>query len=573
MIYGLDFNTYELLRIGSDGSLVSLGVLDALDQQFEFYSGGMTPDGRRLMLIARSKETGLDERVYSVRVNDPNFPTGFFALVADGPTAMTDVSVDPIVGTNYSFDEHTRQIILTNPTGETFTNLGFKKVNQIFGALFSDQNGQLYGLGNAGGSGAEQSIIYAIKKETGETQRVTQVVGGRDTDACACPFTFQFDKTIKPRVTDGCSEVLIEYNMINRGGIGQIGINMQDLLPPEFTILDVETNREDVFVRVLSGLGANYLEIDNWNLLIGDNFIRVKAQVQTNIPGLLASQAKIDNMFPAYGGQFYSNDPFTLEVDDPTGLKILDPQAFELEESLQFSCDLDTAFLSLPIEGEYRWSTGSTDPVLAVTEFGSYQVTVTTDCYEVNEDIMVLPPNESLFVELGETRKVNLGERVQLSYQTNLTSENVILWEVDSSLVNLDCIDCPRPSFEAIRDSEVRLIVKDERGCLFEDVLRIEVNETKNIYLPNAFSPNNDGINDAFKVMGDNGTLLSFQVFDRWGNLIFQEDGASVNASLGWDGKIKGENAPRGVYLYAIQIQFPDQEIKSYQGEVLLVSR
>lgn len=68
------------------------------------------------------------------------------------------------------------------------------------------------------------------------------------------------------------------------------------------------------------------------------------------------------------------------------------------------------------------------------------------------------------------------------------------------------------------------------------------------IYVPNAFTPNHDGINDIFYI--PNARLNDFQItiFDRWGNQIFQ----SVNANFRWDGTINGKPVATGTYIYTL---------------------
>ncbi len=90
-------------------------------------------------------------------------------------------------------------------------------------------------------------------------------------------------------------------------------------------------------------------------------------------------------------------------------------------------------------------------------------------------------------------------------------------------------------------------------GCKASDTILIveECIELGKFYIPNAFTPNGDLINDVFKIEGmSDSSDSSIQIFNRWGSLIF----SSENAAQGWDGRIQGENAPPGVYLYVIDV-------------------
>jgi gliding motility-associated-like protein len=88
------------------------------------------------------------------------------------------------------------------------------------------------------------------------------------------------------------------------------------------------------------------------------------------------------------------------------------------------------------------------------------------------------------------------------------------------------------------------------------------------LYTPNAFTPNGDGINDKFYPS----TICTFDyyeflVFNRWGGLIFK----TSNQSEKWDGKFKGADCPLGVYVYFITYKFPSQQTKNVNGIITLL--
>jgi gliding motility-associated-like protein len=91
-------------------------------------------------------------------------------------------------------------------------------------------------------------------------------------------------------------------------------------------------------------------------------------------------------------------------------------------------------------------------------------------------------------------------------------------------------------------------------GCLGSDSVYVklvleELPEFE-IYIPNAFTPNGDGVNDVFVMKGDGLSIVDFRlsIFDRWGGEVFSGDGISS----GWDGKKAGKDCPGGVYVYKI---------------------
>jgi gliding motility-associated-like protein len=88
--------------------------------------------------------------------------------------------------------------------------------------------------------------------------------------------------------------------------------------------------------------------------------------------------------------------------------------------------------------------------------------------------------------------------------------------------------------------------------------------------IPNAFTPNGDGLNDVFKVINlTNERIVDFRVFNRWGTIVYRSIDSDGNA--GWDGNYKGQAQPTGVYGYLIRIAYPDGNIETYKGTVTLI--
>jgi gliding motility-associated-like protein len=87
------------------------------------------------------------------------------------------------------------------------------------------------------------------------------------------------------------------------------------------------------------------------------------------------------------------------------------------------------------------------------------------------------------------------------------------------------------------------------------------------VYIPNAFTPNNDGKNDVFLIYGNTIASAKMSIFTQWGQLIFQSD----NVANGWDGTFKGVNQPTGVYVYMVEVTFTDGTSTLKKGTVTLI--
>jgi gliding motility-associated-like protein len=102
----------------------------------------------------------------------------------------------------------------------------------------------------------------------------------------------------------------------------------------------------------------------------------------------------------------------------------------------------------------------------------------------------------------------------------------------------------------------------------------VTVYVTAPISIPSAFSPNGDGKNDVFYVLGGPVGLVirEFTVFNRWGQLVFQaHDAPAGNPSFGWNGQDHGSAVPADAYVYIIAVRLPSGTEQLFKGTVLVV--
>ena len=117
-------------------------------------------------------------------------------------------------------------------------------------------------------------------------------------------------------------------------------------------------------------------------------------------------------------------------------------------------------------------------------------------------------------------------------------------------------------------DTSFSVIARSGQGCMDTASLHVNVDANmKDFFVPNAFSPNNDGKNDVFKVYGSSVKELKMLVFDQWGELVFE----SEDPQRGWDGTHGGHAEPAGIYIYVIKVVFSNGHTYSKKGTVSLV--
>jgi|GEM_PF-1356589 len=139
----------------------------------------------------------------------------------------------------------------------------------------------------------------------------------------------------------------------------------------------------------------------------------------------------------------------------------------------------------------------------------------------------------------------------------------------------LDCSDCISPTFLGTdEDVQIMVTVTDPDGCEQAAEVLIRADQSQHIYIPNAFSPNDDAINDRFKPFVREGVVSTdrLQIFDRWGNMVYAEErGTDALDILGWDGKRHGSMHKPDLFIYKAIFTYLNGDKKEMIGEVHLI--
>ncbi len=210
----------------------------------------------------------------------------------------------------------------------------------------------------------------------------------------------------------------------------------------------------------------------------------------------------------------------------------------------------------------YQWSSGPKTATLDVQQSGLYSVTVTIDNYCVADDrvsvtVIPLPKANSL----GQDTVLCFEQILELD--ATISGDFDFLWD-DGLTVPTRTIETP---------GAYSVLISNECG---EATASIDVGfeDCRQVYFPNAFSPNNDGINDVFLPFdgGDVGVVRFFRVYDRWGGLVFSNENFQPNSfDQGWNGLIRGKKAAQGVYVWLAEVEFRDGKVALLEGDVVLM--
>ncbi|MGN6292916.1 MAG: gliding motility-associated C-terminal domain-containing protein [Chitinophagaceae bacterium] len=137
----------------------------------------------------------------------------------------------------------------------------------------------------------------------------------------------------------------------------------------------------------------------------------------------------------------------------------------------------------------------------------------------------------------------------------------------------------PASAFQAQTALSQSFIIKDSSqtftvigrsvdGCLDTASLTVALEPgDKDFYIPNAFTPNNDGKNDVFKAYGSSIKTVELRVFNQWGELVYE----TKDKDKGWDGTFKGKQQPVGVYPFGVKVTFIDNTVITKRGTVNLI--
>jgi len=120
--------------------------------------------------------------------------------------------------------------------------------------------------------------------------------------------------------------------------------------------------------------------------------------------------------------------------------------------------------------------------------------------------------------------------------------------------------------FEDAGNYAVAFLVRNSWGCWDTIVKSIEVALDFNVYIPNAFTPNEDGLNDVFFPVMRGVKRYELQIFNRWGELIFSTSSPDRN----WDGTLQGEPCPQGIYNYKLNVLNNKSQEMNYNGVITL---
>ena len=187
-------------------------------------------------------------------------------------------------------------------------------------------------------------------------------------------------------------------------------------------------------------------------------------------------------------------------------------------------------------------------------------------CVTLDSGLIVAPIIPTVY--LPDTLTIDLADSIGIL--TLADGVDSIIW----TGINLSCYDCIEPIASPVWSGGYTVTVISEDDCVAVDSVYIVVNKIRKVFVPNAFSNNDDGTNDWFTVFAGPQVRIvkEFRVFDRWGELLFENFNFEPNEeAFGWNGDYRGKKLINDVFVWYAVVEFIDGIIIRYEGDVSII--
>ena len=265
-----------------------------------------------------------------------------------------------------------------------------------------------------------------------------------------------------------------------------------------------------------------------------------------------------------------SKDTVVITVARPFNLSVTASDSICIGSSKQLVASGATTYLWSPAAGLN--STTIPNPLATPTASTVYRV-VGYDGFNCFTDTAFV------IVGIGQKPSVQLPPDQVLSTGTLFPIASVVTngpavqysWTPTTAL---SCADCPLPIATVKKDITYVLKITTAFGCTATDTINIKTFcESAQVFIPNAFTPDGDGLNDVLMVRGTGiVSVKHFRIFNRWGELVFERSNFPPNSiSFGWNGKIKGVVGPPDVFVYTAEVICENGSIYTYKGNTSII--
>lgn len=263
-----------------------------------------------------------------------------------------------------------------------------------------------------------------------------------------------------------------------------------------------------------------------------------------------------DSVFKGIPVSFYNRDP-------NAGSRQMLDSTFYTARLSPTGCDSFTAIINTPEDGVLYLAVNDKgngsfpDKVYDETDFTNN----TANTIVTRFTVTVIPPDTVLY----RNSSIRLLGSASGGTLTSYT------WKPDQFL---SCVNCLDPIVKLPYTQSVVFTGKNQYSCTSSDTAVLTMYTDGPVNIPNAFTPNGDGKNDVFYILGSRDIELvkDLSVYDRYGQRVFQVKNVPANdPAFGWRGQVQGKNAATGTFVYAANIRFADGTERLFKGTITLI--
>jgi len=384
------------------------------------------------------------------------------------------------------------------------------------------------------------------------------------------------------------------------------------------------TDTDSVYVNIIPNLTISINEPNLITLCDGETI-----RLTTSGPGpfLWNNGSTYDSLVVTTAGNYgVTSSNSCSSVNAAVQVNINPSITVNIVEPDTFICSGESIILHGNGTSSYLWNTGETTPNISVTTTGNYTLTANGPCPSNTATIQVtvipksnplITEGDSLIICPNTSKVLHATGGSSFEWNTSETTNAIQINNVGRYFVKSTNGACPGgsdtifivndiiPLAQIIGDStfcveestnlsasgsgefswstgssknnllvqfeeEIILTAENSCGIVALDTLFVTEKEcdlTTEVYIPNAFTPNGNGRNETFKVMGTNILSIHAEIYNRWGEKLFEWN----ELDDGWDGTNQNEPAPSGVYVYKIKIRTINDEFENYIDSIVLV--
>ncbi len=224
----------------------------------------------------------------------------------------------------------------------------------------------------------------------------------------------------------------------------------------------------------------------------------------------------------------------------------------------------------LPAPGLSRYNSSSTYASPASTTVYHVIGKDALQCFADTASIKIVV-GEPTPIHIGKDTTIPSGATIQLN--TGVLPSDIVAWQW-GGVAEFSCMNCASPEAKVVLDEPITCKATNQFGCITTDTINIKTFcSGSELFVPNAFTPDGDGVNDVLIVQGRGIKLIkSMKIFSRWGELVFEKTNFQTgDKSAGWDGRVRGKLSNTDVFVYLCEAVCDKGNSFVFKGNVAII--